>query len=256
MLKLVYGIDRRADVSEAAFYDHWRGPHASLVTRHAEAIGARRYVQSHTVPTTPSKRMEARGMRPPLAGVATLWWDSLEALQSAQASPQGQAAFAEIAADEATFINASGSLGFLAKEHPIFDYTDEKPVGPDSIKYAYLIARRSDLTVEACHRTWRNDHARLATGYAETVNMAKYIQSHAVLPEINAAMAAARGWDEPADGLTELWLGPPGASRATQEQILAADVDMEVDERRFVDLSRSRSFPTKEYIIFDFTRRG
>jgi len=42
MIKQVYVIRKRADVSEKEFYDYWLHQHGPLVTRVAKAIGARR----------------------------------------------------------------------------------------------------------------------------------------------------------------------------------------------------------------------
>lgn len=48
MVKLVYCIRRRSGMSAEEFRKHWRETHAPKVARFAEALHARRYVQSHT----------------------------------------------------------------------------------------------------------------------------------------------------------------------------------------------------------------
>jgi EthD domain len=49
MIKLVYCIRRREDVPEDEFHRYWLDEHGPLVRSVADAIGAVRYVQSHTV---------------------------------------------------------------------------------------------------------------------------------------------------------------------------------------------------------------
>jgi uncharacterized protein (TIGR02118 family) len=107
MIKLTYCIRRRSDVSAPAFRKYWRENHAPLVTRHAKALRAVRYVQSHT----------------PLDGITEVWWESLEDLAAALASPEGQAAGAELLEDERRFIDFASSSLFMTEEHEIFDFT-------------------------------------------------------------------------------------------------------------------------------------
>lgn len=49
MLKLVYCIRRRSDVPPETFHRYWLEQHGPLVRSVASAIGAIRYVQSHTI---------------------------------------------------------------------------------------------------------------------------------------------------------------------------------------------------------------
>jgi hypothetical protein len=72
------------------------------------------------------------------------------------------------------------------------------------IKCIYLLARRADLTTEACHRTWLTDHGPLVASLACDHRMARQIQSHTIAPEINQGFVAARGLAEPLDGITEV----------------------------------------------------
>jgi len=49
MIKLVFCLRRRDDLSPAEFYSSWRERHAPLVLRHAPVLRIARYVQSHTI---------------------------------------------------------------------------------------------------------------------------------------------------------------------------------------------------------------
>jgi uncharacterized protein (TIGR02118 family) len=253
MIKLVYVIDRRPDVPEAAFYDYWLNSHGPLVRSHAKAIRAKKYVQSHLIDTPANEVLRSpRGMLPPVAGITEVWWDSLEDFQAANATPEGRAAGAELSADEDKFINVKGSQVFLTQEHVIFDYTDKKQLGDQTIKCTYLLTKRDDLTQAACHETWLKDHGPFVRGFADVSNMAKYIQSHAIAPEINAGMVAGRGLAAPLDGITEVWVADPAASQSGDEARKAGEAMIE-DERRFVEMGKSRCFMTKEHVVFDYT---
>lgn len=252
MIKLVYVIERRPDVPEAKFYDYWLNTHGPLVRRLAKAIRARKYIQSHTIDGPMNEALRApRGMMPPVAGITEVWWDSLEDFQAAYATPEGQAAGAELSADEEKFIDVKKSQVFLTQEHVIFDYTKKRPFGDQTIKCTYLLTKRDDLTQEACHKTWLIDHGPVVDGFADVSNLAKYVQSHTIAPEVNAGIVQTRGVLPPLDGITEVWVADPAASKDTEEARKAGEA-MITDERRFVEMGKSRCFMTKEHVIFDF----
>ena len=122
MIKLVFCINRRPDVSAEAFHRYWLEDHAPLVRSVQDVLGIRRYVQSHTIDTPANVLLQAsRQTTGAYDGVAELWWDSLEALGAATASPDGQAAAAALLEDEARFIDFPSAAIFLTEEHPIFD---------------------------------------------------------------------------------------------------------------------------------------
>lgn len=256
MMKLVYVLERRGDVPEKEFYDYWLRSHGPRVKSHAKAIGAKRYVQSHTMDTPLNEAQRApRGMLPPVAGITEVWWDRLEDFQTAAASGEGQAALADLAADEEKFIDIKKSQVFLTKENFIFDFTGGAKFSSDAIKCTYLLSRRSGMTPAQCHGTWLADHGPLVASFARDLNMARYIQSHTIAPEVNAGFVSQRGFAAPLDGITEVWLaserdlGNPrdaAAARKGGEALIE-------DERRFVEMGRSRCFFTKEHEIFDYT---
>ena len=256
MIKLVYVIVRRPDLSSEAFTDYWLNRHGPLVAAHAEALRLRKYVQSHLVEHPSNEAMRAaRGMLPAADGVTEVWWDSLADFQAAYATPSGGAAGAALAEDEATFIDFSRSCVFMTEEHPIFDRTGGEALGPDALKVTYLLARRNDLDQAACHATWLKDHGPLVASFAEVLHMAKYVQSHTITPELNAGFQAGRGYEPPLDGITEVWvnsladLGRGGETEAGRH----ASAALVGDERRFVQMDASRCFLTREHLIFDHT---
>ena len=121
MIKLVYCIARRADVSAEQFYRYWLDEHGPLVKSVAHDIGACHYVQSHTVLPELNTVMQAgRGLQPPFDGITEVWWQSVEDFERGSATPAGQAAAARLQDDESTFIDFSRSHVFMTEEHEIF----------------------------------------------------------------------------------------------------------------------------------------
>ena len=122
MIKLVYCLTRRDDVDVDEFYRYWLNDHGPLVKSVSEAIGAVKYVQSHTIlPASNAVFQESRGLESPYDGITEVWWENMEALEAGMGTEQGQAAHATLKEDEAKFIDFSRSRVFMTEEHLIFD---------------------------------------------------------------------------------------------------------------------------------------
>jgi uncharacterized protein (TIGR02118 family) len=123
MIKLVFTLRRREDMTREEFQRYWREQHAPLVKRHADALQIRRYVQVHSRDTDLDQAVAgARGSEPRFYdGVAELWWDSLEELVAAFSSDAGQAAGQELLEDELRFIDLPRSPLWFGEENPVFD---------------------------------------------------------------------------------------------------------------------------------------
>jgi uncharacterized protein (TIGR02118 family) len=122
MVKLVFCLRRRPDVTEEEFHRYWRDDHGPLVARHASTLGIRRYVQLHTVPGPVNAPLAAsRGSPEAYDGVAELWFDDAETLAAAAGTDAGRAAAAELARDEERFIDHARSPLFVADEYPVID---------------------------------------------------------------------------------------------------------------------------------------
>ena len=85
MIKMVYLIHRQPELDAEEFSRYWRENHAPIA---AKIPGLRRYVQNHST-AAPD------GSSPPYDGVAELWFDDMESLDRAMASPEGQVAVAD-----------------------------------------------------------------------------------------------------------------------------------------------------------------
>jgi uncharacterized protein (TIGR02118 family) len=122
LIKLVYVLHARDDVALEAFHRYWLEEHGPLVASFAEAIRARKYVQSHTLDTPLNQALvDSRGTEPIRHGITEVWWDNVDELQAAMSSPEGIAAATRLLEDEATFVDFSRSTIFLTEEHTIFE---------------------------------------------------------------------------------------------------------------------------------------
>jgi uncharacterized protein (TIGR02118 family) len=83
MVKAIFIVSKLPGLTLGEFFHRWRSDHAAVV---AEVPGLRRYVQNHALPTAYA------GLGQTHDGWAELWFDDLESLHAAAASPEWQAA--------------------------------------------------------------------------------------------------------------------------------------------------------------------
>jgi uncharacterized protein (TIGR02118 family) len=131
MIKLTFVLRRRPDVDVHEFHRYWREDHAALVARHADALGIRRYVQTHRVDNPFDAPLNAsRGSAAePYDGVAELWFDSFEDVAAALETEAGRRAGAELLEDEARFIDLPASSLWFGSEHAVVDRRPEAEIG-------------------------------------------------------------------------------------------------------------------------------
>ena len=106
MLKVVYCITRKADLTTEAFAQYWRDIHGPLG---AKIPGLRRLVQSRTV------RDPRDANQPDYDGMAELWFNDWPSLLAARQSPEWQRS----SADEANFIDHKKVAYFVCDEREI-----------------------------------------------------------------------------------------------------------------------------------------
>jgi len=122
MVKLVFVIRRRQELSSEEFHRYWLEEHGPLARRLLDSLGARRYVQLHTTGGDLNAALAApRGTAEAYDGIAEIWWDSLDAFIAAAGSEEGQRANETLTADEARFIDFARSSLFLAEEHALLE---------------------------------------------------------------------------------------------------------------------------------------
>src|SRR5262249_44013240 len=102
------------------FQTYWLEQHGPLVRSHADALGIRRYVQVHSLPSEMHTMLRASRDAPEeYDGVAELWFDDLEAIGRAVMTDEGRAASIALLEDERRFIDHARSPLWLAEEHEI-----------------------------------------------------------------------------------------------------------------------------------------
>lgn len=120
MIKLVFCLHRRPELTREQFQEYWYTIHAPLVRKNAEVLRIRRYVQVHTRETPMNQALQASRNAPPeYDGVAELWFDSLEDM-AANRAPEA-AAGRELLEDERKFIDLERSPLWFAEERPIVE---------------------------------------------------------------------------------------------------------------------------------------
>jgi uncharacterized protein (TIGR02118 family) len=83
MIKVLGLLTRKPSITHDQFVDHWLNIHGPL----ALAVpGIRRYVQSHIVGTRTRPDIPETDVE--VDGIAELWYDDLESMQRASATPE------------------------------------------------------------------------------------------------------------------------------------------------------------------------
>jgi uncharacterized protein (TIGR02118 family) len=120
MIKFVMCITRHPAMSREEFKDYWMNSHGPFFMANADAMRAKKYVQSVTVDTPLNEGLRSsRGMLPEYDGVAEVWFESEEELMEGMSSPEGQKLGAALMEDERNFIDHSRSSAFIVKEHEL-----------------------------------------------------------------------------------------------------------------------------------------
>ena len=109
MVKLIYCISKKPELTVEQFQTYWRQTHAPIAAR---IPGLRRYVQCHVVPS-----LYGGATAPAYDGAAELWWDDLDAMRAAMGSPEVKAAME----DEKNFIDHSRVASFVTEEKAIVE---------------------------------------------------------------------------------------------------------------------------------------
>jgi uncharacterized protein (TIGR02118 family) len=109
MVKLIYCISKKPELSVDEFQRYWRDVHGPIA---GKIPGLRRYVQCHVAP-----ELYGRETQPSYDGAAELWFDDLEAMRAAMRSPEVAAAME----DEKKFIDHTRVASFVTIEKPVVE---------------------------------------------------------------------------------------------------------------------------------------
>jgi uncharacterized protein (TIGR02118 family) len=260
MIRLNFALRRLPKHSREQFQAYWREQHGPLVAGVSRTLRMRRYVQSHAVddPLYEALRGQRAGMEDPYDGIASVWFDSREALVDAMAGEEGRRAGVALLEDERRFIDLERSSLWLCQEIPQINPMPENSIvaTPNSswIKFSYLLNPPAGMSWAACHRTWNMDHGYLIRRHAKATRFARYIQCHTLDDSLNDDLRASRATLPAYAGLTEAWfdrldlVAIVGDTKG--EGARAFNLFLE-DEKRFIDFSRSTVFATKEIVFVD-----
>jgi uncharacterized protein (TIGR02118 family) len=102
MVKLVFLLHRRPGMDLDEFTRYWRDVHGPIG---AAMPGVRKYVQNHADATLDGSPL-------PCDGFAEIWFDDMESLQRALASPEAQAALV----DSENFLDVERIQTFVVEE--------------------------------------------------------------------------------------------------------------------------------------------
>jgi uncharacterized protein (TIGR02118 family) len=119
MVKMVFILRRLPNLSRDEFQEYWRENHGPLAQEKLPAMRCKRYVQVHTLDTPFNELVKAsRGSEIEIYdGVAELWFESIEDLNEALQTEEGQQASLELLEDEKKFIDLAQSAMWFAEEH-------------------------------------------------------------------------------------------------------------------------------------------
>ena len=117
MIKIIYCIRRKPQLTRAQFQDYWRNHHGKLVWERARSIGMVKYAQNFAIDSQLGAVCAAsRGGVEPFDGVMEGWWESDEAAMAAMGSSGGRATMELLHQDEAKFMDFDGCVIFTFRE--------------------------------------------------------------------------------------------------------------------------------------------
>jgi uncharacterized protein (TIGR02118 family) len=120
MIKVVFCLHRRPELSYEEFDRYWREVHAPLVREAVPLMGACRYVQVRTQRSPANEALRApRGGPAPYDGIAEMWWADQAAFENALATKEARRASSYLIRDEANFIDLARSPVWTAVDDDI-----------------------------------------------------------------------------------------------------------------------------------------
>ena len=252
MIRLVFMVRRRPDLSLTEFQDYWRNEHGPLVAFHQTRLGVVRYTQTHRIGDPTDERMAAArgGMEEPYDGVAELWFHSEQALIEAGRTDGGKRAGRDLLEDEPRFIDLANSPMWLAHESPQVSPVHEVVARPNSplVKLHFPLRHLPSLSLDEAQRYWRVQHGPLIRSLSPAMGTLRYQQVHRYETPVATALATSRGIvAEPYSGHAEAWTDR-SAVRVTDE-LRAANRAAIADERHFINFARSAMWLGKEHVL-------
>lgn len=120
------------------------------------------------------------------------------------------------------------------------------------IKLTFCLKRAPHLSLEQFQDYWLNKHGPLVLSVKDVLRIRQYVQSHALSPDLSAAMRRSRGCAADGfDGVAQLWwdsLDDLAAISADPEAKKAQRALIE-DEKTFIDLANSPAWFGEDHPI-------
>jgi hypothetical protein len=121
------------------------------------------------------------------------------------------------------------------------------------IKLICIVKRLPEISYEEFLEHWSHHHAALIKKHAEVLGIKKYVQSYSInAHEVQSQIESLRDMtNSDFDGIAELWYSDLNThlnTRNTAEGKLAL-AEIIADEKRFVDLSKSRMWYSREHFV-------
>ena len=119
-MKVIYCLRRLPTLTPEQFQNHWLKVHGPLVRAHQRVLRITRYVQVHTSYGPLLDKLRGfRGSPEPYDGVAEIWYESRQALESLGRDPEARDVSRKLLEDERRFVDSNRSPIFIAEEHVI-----------------------------------------------------------------------------------------------------------------------------------------
>ncbi|MCS5573590.1 MAG: EthD domain-containing protein [Pseudomonadales bacterium] len=255
MIRLVFALRKKTELSRAAFQDYWLNRHAPLVASFSTDLNILRYVQTHTLDDPGNEAAQtARGsMEPEYDGVAELWWASEKGLEETLQSDAAQAAGAALLEDEGKFIDLPNSPLWMAYEYPQINPSPENVVAkPKSgiVRVFFPLRHQAHISEENARHYWLTHHGPIVRSHSQATGTLCYRQVHRANSALDKSLQSARGTQvESYLGHAEAWVDRGLASTGAEAR--AAGRAFIEDEHNFIDMERSTIFFGKEHTIID-----
>jgi uncharacterized protein (TIGR02118 family) len=180
MIKGIYGMHKRPDLSIEALHYNWFENHGPIVALAPKMI---RYVQQITLP-------EAYGGEPAPThdGASLTWYEDLATQWWSMATPE----WGLQGPDAANWFVRGNSAFTVAIERPVVD-----GVGTTVMtKAIFFVARNPSLSLEEFQKRWFDQHGALG---AKLPGLRRYVQNHTPAEAYNGPRTLTH------DGWSELW---------------------------------------------------
>jgi uncharacterized protein (TIGR02118 family) len=255
MIRLVFALRKKPDMTREEFQEYWLTRHAPLVASVSTGLDIHRYVQTHTLTDSANEAAQkARGeMEPAYDGVAELWWKSEKELEQTLQTKPAQRAAAALLDDEAKFIDLPNSPLWFAYEYPQINPVPEDIVAkPKSnvVRIFFPLRHQSQINEEDARHYWLTHHGPIVRSHGPASGTLCYRQVHRANSALDSDLQTSRGTiAESYLGHAEAWIDR-GVMPRTDEAQRASAAFIE-DEHNFIDMNRSTIFFGKEHTIID-----